>query len=233
MNIYTIIPARSGSKGIPNKNIKLLNGKPLIEYSIIYSKACPLVNHTIVSTDSGEIAEIALGCGAEVPFLRPLDLAQDLTPDYPVIVHALKTLEDLKNKRIDLIILLRPTSPLRPSLLIEKGIQLMIDFPSASSIRTITKSTEHPFRQWKLNGNFMVSYETEIYEPFNLPRQELPSVYFQTGDLEIVRRETLLSGSISGSNILPLIIQPEEMVDIDNILDWEEAEKKLKTINGE
>lgn len=228
MNIYTIIPARGGSKSIPLKNVKLLNGRPLIEYSIQYSLACSLVNHTIVSTDSPEIAAIAKACGAEVPFLRPEFLAQDLTPDFPVFEHALKTLENLSNEKIDLIILLRPTSPLRPPQLIEKGIQLMKDFPTANSIRTIAKSSEHPYRQWKLNSDFMVGYETEIHESYNIPRQELPPVYFQTGDLEIVRRETLLNGSISGKNILPLIILQDEMVDIDDMKDWVKAEKTFK-----
>ncbi len=228
MNIYTVIPARGGSKSIPNKNIKLLNGRPLIEYSIKYSLACSLVNHTVVSTNSPEIAAIAMACGAEVPFLRPINLAQDLTPDYPVFDHALKLLEGLTGKQIDLIVLLRSTSPLRPASLIERGIQLMKDFPEASSIRSVTKSTEHPFRQWKLEGDFIVGYETSISEPYNIPRQELPAVYFQTGDLEIIRRETLLNGSVSGNNILPLIIDPEDMVDIDNMADWVEAEKRIK-----
>jgi N-acylneuraminate cytidylyltransferase len=89
MNICAVILARSGSKSIPKKNIKPLYGKPLIEYSIKYSLKCPLVAHTIVSTDSDEIAEIARNCGAEVPFMRPGDLAQDDTQDYPVFSYAL------------------------------------------------------------------------------------------------------------------------------------------------
>ena len=92
MNIVTVIPARGGSKSIPLKNIKELNGRPLIDYSIKYSLACSLVNQTVVSTDSSQIAEIAISCGALVPFLRPDNLAQDLTPDFPVMLHALKSL---------------------------------------------------------------------------------------------------------------------------------------------
>tara|TARA_B100001123_G_C15248749_1_gene1001981 strand:- start:233 stop:925 length:693 start_codon:yes stop_codon:yes gene_type:complete len=228
MNIVTVIPARGGSKSIPLKNIKELNGRPLIDYSIKYSLACSLVNQTVVSTDSSQIAEIAISCGALVPFLRPDNLAQDLTPDFPVMLHALKSLEKIFGKQIDLIVLLRPTSPLRPSQLIEKGIQLMKDYPNASSLRTIAKSSEHPFRQWKLKDGFMTGYESEIDEPYNKPRQELPTVYFQTGDLDIIRRETLLNGSVSGNKILPLVIQHEEMVDIDLMSDWVEAEKRIK-----
>ena len=228
MNIYAVIPARGGSKSIPKKNIQLLHGKTLIEYSIEYSLKCPLTTNTVVSTDSEEIAEIARNCGAEVPFIRPKELAQDDTQDYPVFIHALNTLEELYNEQIDVLVLLRPTSPLRPSGLIEKGIALLKRFPEASSVRSVTPSSEHPFRQWKINGDYMVGYEKEIFEPYNLPRQQLPSVYFQTGDLEIIRRQTLLGGSISGERILPLIIKPEEMVDIDNMSDWHKAEEQLQ-----
>lgn len=228
MNIVTLIPARGGSKSIPLKNIKELNGRPLIDYSIKYSLACPLVNKTIVSTDSPQIAEIATRCGAMVPFLRPENLAQDLTPDFPVILHALKSLEKIFDKQIDLIIILRPTSPLRPSGLIERGVKLMKDNPNACSLRSVAKSSEHPFRQWKLKDGFMTGYESKINEAYNKPRQKLPTVYFQTGDLDIVRRETLLNGSVTGKKILPLIIQHEEMVDIDFLSDWAEAEKRIK-----
>ena len=228
MKICTVIPARGGSKSIPKKNIQSLHGKPLIQYSIEYSLKCPLIAHTIVSTDSVEIAEIARNCWAEVPFIRPGDLAQDDTQDYPVFIHALNALEELYNEQIDVIVLLRPTSPLRPPGLIEKGIVLLKRFPEARSVRSVTPSSEHPFRQWKINGDYMVGYEKEIFESHNLPRQQLPSVYFQTGDMEIIRRQTLLSGSISGERILPLIIKPEEMVDIDNMSDWYKAEEQLQ-----
>ena len=109
MNIYSIIPARGGSKSIPQKNIRLLNGIPLINYSIKYSQNCSLISRTVVSTDSDKIAKIALNCGAEVPFMRPKDLAQDETQDYPVLIHALNVLEKMHKTQIDLIVLLRPT----------------------------------------------------------------------------------------------------------------------------
>jgi N-acylneuraminate cytidylyltransferase len=228
MNIYTVIPSRGGSKSIPKKNIKSLYGKPLIEYSIEYSLKCSLVAHTIVSTDSEEIAEIARNCGAEVPFIRPGDLAQDDTQDFPVFRHALNTLEDIYSEQINIIILLRPTSPLRPPGLIEKGIALLQRFSEASSVRSVTVSKEHPFRQWKMIGEYIGGYETEIFEAYNLPRQQLPPVFFQTGDIEIIRRKTLIAGSISGEHILPLIIKPEEVMDIDNISDWHKAGEQLQ-----
>jgi len=231
MNIITVIPARGGSKSIPMKNIKRLGGKPLVWYSIQYSLKCQLISHTVVSTDSEKIAEISLQCGAEVPFIRPSRLSMDDTPDYPVFRHALDTLESVWNVKIDTIILLRPTSPLRSPGLIERGIDLLRSFPDATSVRSVTLSREHPYRQWRIEGDYMVGYEEKVFEPYNLERQKLPTVYFQTGDIEIIRRETLLDGSISGNRVLPLLIKHEEMVDIDYESDFKEAEKKL--VNSE
>jgi len=229
-NIVTVIPARGGSKSIPKKNIRELKGKPLIQYSIEYSLKCPLVSHTVVSTDSQEIADIARKKGAEIYFLRPVEYAQDTTPDYPVMRHALDSLEEILRKVIDYIILLRPTSPLRPPDLIERGMELFNRFPEASSVRSITFCSQHPYRMWKIMDGFMTGYEAAVNESYNLPRQKLPPVYFQTGDIEIIRRETLKKGSVSGDKILPLAIRPDEMFDIDSESDIKRALKKL---NGE
>jgi len=225
MNIYTVIPARGGSKSIPKKNIQLLCGKPLIQYSVEYSIKCSLVTSTVVSTDSEEIAEIARDCGAKVQFMRPVELAQDDTPDYPVIRHALTTLEKLNNEIIDTIVLLRPTSPLRPPHLIERGVNILDRLTDATSIRSVTIAKEHPYRQWRIYKEYMEGYEDKVFEPYNFPRQKLPGVYFQTGDLEIVRRSTLLSGSVSGKKVVPLIIERSEMLDIDELSDLKRAEK--------
>jgi len=227
MNIVTVIPASGGSKSVPKKNIRPLHGKPLLQYSVEYSHLCSLVSHTVVSTDSTEIAAIAQTCGAEVPFLRPSDLAQDDTPDFPVFRHALEALELEWGEQIDALVLLRPTSPLRPKGLIERGVKLLKQFPAATSVRSVARAQEHPYRQWQIEEDFIVGFVSSPHEPYNIPRQKLPEVYFQTGDLEIVRRETLLSGSISGDKVLPLIIQPEEMVDIDHEADLREAERRL------
>lgn len=227
VNIVTVIPARGGSKSIPKKNIREFKGKPLIQYSIEYSLKCPLVSHTVVSTDSQEIADIARKGGAKVPFLRPAEYARDDTPDYPVIRHALDTLEQMLRKVIDYIVLLRPTSPLRPPGLIERSIELFNCFPEAHSVRSVTPCSQHPYRMWKIVDGFMTGYETTFHEPYNLPRQKLPPVYFQTGDIEIIRRETLIKGSISGDKILPLVIEPDEVLDIDSELDFKRALEKL------
>ena len=228
MRILSVIPARGGSKSLPKKNILPLNGKPLLCYSIDYSLQSKLVNKTIVSTDSEEIANIAQSCGAEVPFIRPTELAQDNTRDYPVLRHALDFFEN-KGIMYDSYILLRPTSPLRPTGLIEQAISILKKNKDATSVRSVAKIKEHPYRAWKLKTDgSMIGFINNVSEPYNIPRQELPELYFQTGDIEVIRRETLLNGSISGNNVYPLIINHGAMVDIDHISDFKKAEGRLK-----
>jgi CMP-N,N'-diacetyllegionaminic acid synthase len=229
MNIVTVIPARGGSKSIPRKNIIQLGGHPLIKYSIDYSIKCDLIARTIVSTDDEEIASISKLLGAEVPFIRPFNLAQDETPDFPVLLHALHEIESMSEDIIDVMVLLRPTSPLRPQGLIEKGISLLSDNPDATSVRAVAKTKEHPFRQWVKNNEYIDGFikDDVTHEPFNIPRQFLPDLYFQTGDIEIVRRKTIIDGSVSGSRVVPLFIDSEQVNDIDHIKDLKIAERKI------
>ena len=220
MKIYTVIPARGGSKGIPKKNIRPLCGRPLLQYSVEYSLKCPLVSRTIVSTDSEEIAAVAKNCGAEAPFLRPAELAQDHTPDYPVFRHALEKLEEAYKEKIDVIVLLRPTSPFRPPNLIEKAAALLEKHKDATSVRSVAWSKEHPFRQWVMDGHYITGFVSSVHEPYNIPRQQIQKVLFQTGDLEMVHRRTLLEGTISGNRVLPLVIGHDDMLDLDTLEDW-------------
>ena len=225
MKIITIIPARGGSKSLPKKNILMLKGKPLLCHSIDYSLKSQLVTSTVVSTDMEEIANIAKNSGASVPFLRPDEFARDDTRDYPVIRHALDFFES-QGKIFDFYILLRPTSPLRPPGLIEKAFEIFKNNIKASSVRSMARIKEHPYRAWKQDNDGSVSgfIETEL-EPYNIPRQQLPELFFQTGDIEVIRRETIISGSISGDSVYPLIIKHEDMIDIDSKSDFDKAEK--------
>ncbi len=225
MKLVVIIPARGGSKSLPKKNILLLKGEPLLCHSVDYSLKSKLVTMTIVSTDSQEIADIAKNCGASVPFIRPDEFAQDDTRDYPVIRHALDFFE-AQGQIFDMYILLRPTSPMRPSGLIEKAIEILENNTSATSVRSMARIKEHPYRAWKQHNDGSVSsfIDNEV-EPYNIPRQELPKLYFQTGDIEVIRRETIINGSISGECVYPLIIKHEDMIDIDSRSDFNRAEK--------
>jgi len=224
MRILTIIPARGGSKSLPKKNILLLNGEPLLCHSVDYSLKSKLIKTTIVSTDSQEIADIAKKCGALAPFIRPTEFAQDDTRDYPVIRHALDFFE-AQGEIFDIYILLRPTSPIRPPGLIEKAVEIFKNNPSATSIRSMAKIKEHPYRAWRQGQDGSISgFINNEIEPYNIPRQELPSLYFQTGDIEAIRRETLINGSVSGDCVFPLVIKHDEMIDIDSRSDFIKAE---------
>lgn len=226
MKVLAVIPARSGSKSIPRKNIRELNGKPLLAYSIEYAKKSSIITTVVVSTDSLKFAEIANKFGALTPFLRPDFLAGDLVQDFPVALHALEEMEKHDKIVYDYVVWLRPTSPFRPEGLIEKGLKLLEGNSNATSVRAVTKAKEHPFRQWVLSSGYIRSFaQRSRREVYNIPRQELPEVYFQTGDIEIVRRETLLKGSISGDYVLPIYIDQNQVLDIDEESDWNRAEE--------
>lgn len=227
--IIVIIPARSGSKSLPNKNILPLNGRPLLCHSVTYALKCKFVDKVVVSTDSQDIADIAKDCGAETPFIRPSEYSQDDTRDYPVMKHALEFFDGI-GEIFDIYVLLRPTSPIRPSGLIEGAIKILENNPFASSVRSVARIKEHPYRAWCLGSDgSMTGFVSGVVESYNIPRQELPDIYFQTGDIEAIRRITLLNGSVSGNNVFPLVIEHDEMADIDHINDFKNAEEKLKS----
>ena len=239
MNIFTekiiaLIPARAGSKSIPLKNIKLFCGKPLIVHSIEAALACPLINRTIVSTDSKEIAEIAKNAGAEVPFLRPEKFAQDDTPDLPVFIHCLEWLKEHEGFEPDILVHLRPTSPLRTVSMIEKAIQLLIDEPEADAIRAVCEPSQNPFKMWEIMEDGFISplAKTNIEEQYNQPRQRLPIVYWQNGYIHVTRRKTIVEkNSMTGDKIKPLIVDNSDIIDIDNELTFEFAEVMYRRKN--
>ena len=149
--ILVVIPARSGSKGIKNKNIKNVKNKPLLVHSINYAKKCKFVDEIIVSTDSQKYAKISKKFGAKVPFLRSKKLAGDKIKDYPLVNECLKNSEKFFNVKFNYIILLRPTSPFRENKLIEKGLKKLYENKLSSSVRSVIETKCHPFRHWKLN----------------------------------------------------------------------------------
>lgn len=228
IEVLALIPARGGSKGIPRKNIRLFAGHPLIAFSIAAGLQAETVTRVIVSTDDEEIAAIAREYGAEVPFLRPAHLALDDTPDYPVFLHALRWLEEREGYRPDIIVQLRPTSPIRPRDLVDRGVRLLLEHPEADSVRAVVPSGQNPFKMWRIEDDGymrpLLSVEG-IPEPYNAPRQRLPQTFWQTGHLDVMWRRTLLEkGSMTGQRILPLLVEPRYTVDLDNPWDWERAE---------
>ena len=219
VNIIALIPARFGSKGIHKKNILDFKGKPLLAHSIIYAKKSSIVNDVIVSTDSKEFASISNKFGARTPFLRPSSLSGDTVQDYPVVNHAVNFLENENKCKIDFIALLRPTSPLRPSNLIEKAYKLIQNNKLATSVRSVVPTKQHCYRQWFREDDKLVPIINNIHEPYNLPRQRLPTSFFQSGDIEFIKRSVLLNNSVSGDYVLPLLLKSEDLYDIDTFED--------------
>ncbi len=227
--ILALIPARGGSKGIPRKNIRLFAGYPLIAWSIAAAKRSSSVTRVIVSTDDEEIAAVAREWGAETPFLRPDELAQDKTTDLPVFEHALKWLEDVEGYRPEVVVQLRPTSPIRPRTMVDDAIQILLDHKDADCVRGVVPAAQNPFKMWRFSGEgkpLAQLLEVEgIAEPYNAPRQILPPVYWQTGHIDAIRVSTIVNKkSLTGDVIYPLMIDPKYTVDIDTLPDWAKYE---------
>jgi N-acylneuraminate cytidylyltransferase len=228
-DILALIPARGGSKGIPRKNIREFAGYPLIAWSIAAAKRSSLVTRVIVSTDDEEIATVAREWGAETPFLRPDELAQDKTTDLPVFEHALKWLEDVEGYRPKIVVQLRPTSPIRPQTMVDDAIQILLNHKDADCVRGVVPAAQNPFKMWRFNGEgkpLAQLLEVEgIAEPYNAPRQILPPVYWQTGHIDAIRETTIVNKrSLTGDVIYPLLIDPKYTVDIDTLPDWAKYE---------
>ena len=232
--VLAIIPARGGSKSIPRKNIVEFAGYPLIAYSISAGLLAETVDRVVVSTDDDEIAEISRQYGAETPFIRPDEHAQDNTPDLPVFLHALAWLLENENYSPDIVVQLRPTSPLRKVMHIDQAVYRLIENPEADSIRTVCIPFQNPFKMWRLGSDgFMKPIGRELgvlNEPYNQPRQILPEIYWQTGYVDAAWADTLVSkNSMTGDSILPLIIDPSEWIDIDSPDDWRRAERMIES----
>jgi YrbI family 3-deoxy-D-manno-octulosonate 8-phosphate phosphatase len=232
--ILAIIPARGGSKGIPRKNIRPFAGYPLVAWSIAAGLQAETVTRIVVSTDDPEIAAVSREFGAETPFLRPAEFAQDKTTDLPVFEHALRWLAENENYHPDVVIQLRPTSPIRPPMLVDDAVRILLDHPDADSVRGVVPAGQNPHKMWRLSpdGGPMTNLldVPGIDEPYNAPRQILPPIYWQTGHIDAIRTITILEkNSMSGQIIYPLEIDPRYTVDIDNLYDWARYEHLVMT----
>ncbi len=228
-HILAIIPARGGSKGIPRKNIRHFAGYPLIAWSIAAAKQSSLVTRIIVSTDDKEIASVAREWGAETPFSRPAKLAQDKTTDLPVFEHALKWLEEIEGYHPDVVVQLRPTSPIRPRTMVDEAVNVLLNHEDADCVRGVVPAAQNPFKMWRFNGEEkplgQLLEVPGIAEPYNAPRQVLPPVYWQTGHIDAIRASTIVNKkSLTGDIVYPLVIDPKFTVDIDTLVDWAKYE---------
>jgi len=231
VEVLALITARGGSKTIPHKNIMSFHGRPLIAWTIDAAMKSNMITRVITSTDDATIAETAKSCGSEVPFIRPSEFAQDDTVDYPVFKHALDWLAENESYYPDIVVHLRPTTPLRPAALIDEGIKLMLEHENADSLKCVCEPLNNPFKMWTIdNSGFMnILCDSGIHEQFNQPRQNLPLSYWQVGTLDIIRTSTInKKESMSGGNILPLIIDNKYAVDIDDEASLNYADYAIK-----
>jgi len=186
--ILAVIPARGGSKSLPGKNIRPLAGLPLLAHSIALAHMCPEITRTIVSTDSEEIAEVARNHGAEVPFLRPPELAQDDTPTWPVLRHALESVEKLENQKYKLLVLLDPTSPGRLPIDVTDALTKLRATPEAAGIISVSQPEFNPVWHCVIERDGWMTDLIPDAQKFNR-RQDVPPVYRINGSLYIWRTD--------------------------------------------
>jgi CMP-N-acetylneuraminic acid synthetase len=217
MKIVGLIPARSGSKSIPQKNIIELGKHPLIAYSIAAARLSRYIEDIVVSTDSEKIANIARKYEASVPFLRPQEISQDSSLDIEFFRHYLSFLEEKAMDIPDLVVHLRPTTPLREIRVIDDAIKYMINNNKATSLRSMYKTHLTPYKMFRRNGEHAASflnYEGDR-EFYNLPRQKFEDSYIPNGYVDIIRPSVLKkTGLLHGNNMK--LWETDEIVDIDS-----------------
>ncbi len=223
-----LIPARAGSKRVPGKNVRVLGRHPLIAYAIGSALGSGVLDAVIVSTDSPEIGEVARSLGAEVPFLRPAEMAGDRAPDIEWVRHLLTTLEQA-GRTWDCFAILRPTSPFRRPETIQRAWAAFRADGRADSLRAVQPSREHPAKQWIVEGSrmrpVMANPDPTATPWHSTPYQALPPVYVQNASLEIARTSApLRAGTISGAEIMPFLTEGLEGFDINGPEDWLLAE---------
>jgi len=233
-DVLALIPARGGSKSVPRKNLLLLHDKPMIAWAIEAAQKSEQINRILVTTDDPEIQQVALEYGAECPFLRPSSISGDLALDIEYHKHALDWLSDNEDYRPSFIANLRPTPPCRSSDLIDEAIKLFKSHPKADSLRSVQLADQTPFKMWGITDDgclSQVSFLDDISEPYNMPRQQLPLIYWQNGYIDICRYSTVVGqSSTTGSKIIPFIIN-QPSADIDYPDQIEAASQQLYNFN--
>lgn len=222
MNILALIPARGGSKGVPGKNMRKIEGHPLVSYAIEVAKKSKYINKIVVSTDDEKIADIAREYKAQVPFMRPKELAADNVSDFPVIEHAVEWFNN-RDDKIDYVVFLRPTHIFRKASDINRAIEKMIN-SNFDSIRGISKAVYSPYWMKKIRGDKLVSFvENNEYEYCR--RQDLPEAYQANGTVEVIKAETILEKkSLYGERIGFVKMGEVAVLDLDTELDFKIVE---------
>lgn len=234
-SVVAIIPARSGSKSVKDKNIRIMNGKPMLAYSIEHALASKLIDRVFVSTDSPVYQEIALQYGAEAPFLRPDTISQDKSLDIEVFDHALRWLADNEGYRADICVHLRPTHPVRDPADIDKMVDLLCRSPEIDSVRSVSPAKQTPYKMWLFadddSNEMMPLVSCNVSEAYNAPRQILPQAYMQNACIDAVRSRTVLEKhSMTGEHIAGYRMNYD--FDVDTEEDFLAAERALMILQA-
>lgn len=217
-----IIPARGGSKGIPRKNLLKISNKTLVSWSVEFALSCPSITDVFVSTEDNEIADEAINAGAQV-IERPAALASDDALDLPVFAHAI---DYLRARGFDpgILVHLRPTAPLRYVSDLENAIKILKENPEADSVRSVSPVSQHPYRVFEIDeGGYLRSiFSKSVPQSFVFRRQDLPPNYYYNCVLDVTRTQTIeMKKSMTGDNMLPLVMNYEGPLDIDTRVDYE------------
>lgn len=240
MDVLAIIPAQGGSKGIPQKNIQKLDGRPLIEFTIKAAKNSKKISRIIVSTDDRKIAHFSKSLGVEVPFLRPKRFSHSRSPTIETVRHTLKFLQIHDSYVPDIVLILQPTSPLRTTKIIDKSIRLLKN-SNATSVLGVTNIKQHPYLSFSLKSKYLKPFKSNFKKYYQ--RQRFTKLFYPTGSIYTFWLRTLKKyGDYYGPRIKPLIIPYEDSIDIDNIFDlfiaeirifqWEKYKKRFSKNNS-
>lgn len=223
-----LIPARGGSKSVPKKNIRKFQNYPLIAYSIAAAKLAKSVERVIVSTDSEEIRDISRQYGAEVPFLRPAEFAQDHSPDIEFMKHAIMWLYENERKIPQYFVHLRPTTPFREPGHLDEAIDLLREDKDATSLRSGSLCIHPPYKWFKREGDYLTPLMPGMTcDEANLPRQDFPEVYIPNGYVDIIKTDFVISSNLLHGNKM-IGYKTKEVPDIDTEFDL----KKLELYDG-
>lgn len=221
--VLGVIIARGGSKRLPGKNIRALRGRPLIAYTIEAAQGAKTLTRTIVSTDDPEIARVAAECGAEVPFIRPAELATDTSLPAGALAHAADWLEGA-GVSVDAVVLLQATSPLRRSDHIDAAVALFRS-TGVDTVTAVKSAPAHPYWCWKPEGERIEPYFSIAH--MEISRHELPPAYIETGAIYVIRRDLLAQGMLYGPRVVGYVMDDAASVDIDTMEDFEFADYLL------
>lgn len=232
LKIMVIIPARGGSKGIPDKNIVSLGGKPLISYVIEAAKGSKHINRIVVSTDDERIAEVSRCCGAEVPFMRPKELAQDSSPVIPALFHAVEDLEKKEDYKADILLMFQPTSPFIQSWQVDKAVEMLLSNKNADAVTTVIDVPHvfHPYNIRKIqDDSSVVFFMPEEHNRY--PTRQSKPEFYAFGNFYVFRHDTLVKQrSLYGRKCLSLPVDALTAFDINYPVDLAIAEAILRIL---